>query len=491
MNITIIIEKSKELLKQILGNKIYSLLSVLVITYGASWWTFEPLSNLIGSISVSHLNLWLYYSLGLIILLYIFSPRTKSFSQFLQSINFDKITYIEILCHTGRHTCDDVLKHLNENSIKNKLYLRILLRDPTTETTKRKNNIEATVTDIQNFNQNNNIKIYIKYYASLPWLRYIKTSNEEYFINHYYYFRGSKTISYPDEEITLLSNRLKKVSNSWFKYYWGKSPTDELNIHSIIFDFDDTITKSYEIQIDSWCYVIENILNKSILNVPIYKINKDYIENETTANKKSVTETFFQMQNAIDICNAIFSNLDEKEMGLIQTARRILRKRKFEQAGDTLLYENVKEVIVDLSKRYYLSIISSTDSEFIRSFLAKIVIKDDEYKTLDSYFEHIIGINDEVSKMDRLSDKANRLIKISQILGMPSSRLLYIGDSFEDFEACRQTNINFIEAKLNKALVESATGKDSLIEPIHQGNRIENWIELSSKISKIEKSNAN
>lgn len=465
-----------------LGNRLFLILSAVVMAFTASWITVEPLEP-----KLFFLIFFFYFSF-LVCLIYIFSPRTEGFFEFLCKIKLEKVESIELICHTGSKTCDDLIRYINEyrGTINPGLELKILLRDPNVETSLRKTSIETTVIKLQTLKNIKNLNLRIKYYTSLPWLRYLKTSENDFFINHYYYFKGSKTISYTDKEFQLPSNRLKNVSSSWFNYYWGKS-IKKLNIHTLIFDFDDTITKTYEVQISSWCSIIESILNENPLNIPKNKLKAKYISNSTLANRDEVTKTFFIKQNAVGICKELFISIADDQQKRIQDQRYEIRRKQFTIANESLLFENVKNIIAELSENYYLSIISSTDSELIKRYLENVFVQTNSgLRKLDSFFEHIIGRNDPVIEMTELSAKAKRLIKFSHTLGIPHSRLLYIGDSLEDFEACKQTNINFLEARLNVNLLQQHINKTSLIDKVYGVNHFEKWDELPSKINIIE-----
>ncbi len=282
------------------------------------------------------------------------------------------------------------------------------------------------------------------------------------------------------------TKRIKLIAESWFNYYWGKSDGDNVKLHTVIFDFDDTITKTFQIQIDCWCKILEDALGDNTLKIPIAAISNKVIK-DNNVNKKEIEKIFFEKQKADDILNEIFgtSNLGLKE--IIQKTRYNLRKEAFENLRQSLLFENVENSILTLSNKYHLSIISSTDGDLIRNYLKKVKINDkDGIRTLDTYFEYIIGKNDSLITFSPLTTKANRLISFAQIIGIPYNRLVYIGDSNEDHEACKQTNIQFAEARLNQQVLKETIGKTSLIKDLFDVKHFSNWNQLATLLNDMK-----
>ncbi len=63
-----------------------------------------------------------------------------TFQNFLKGLDVSRINFIEIMAHTGRRTIEDVIEYLRKkkSTINPNLVLKILLREPNTEITKRK-----------------------------------------------------------------------------------------------------------------------------------------------------------------------------------------------------------------------------------------------------------------------------------------------------------------------------------------------------------------
>jgi phosphoglycolate phosphatase-like HAD superfamily hydrolase len=137
-----------------------------------------------------------------------------------------------------------------------------------------------------------------------------------------------------------------------------------------------------------------------------------------------------------------------------------INERRFEirtgMMNQARLFDGVPELLERLHTHHNFAIISSTDEQMISKYLAR--------KELLKYFPVILGKKDPSLRFERenIHHKASLLIKLSEIIGMPLRRLIYIGDNNSDYLATRQLGIAFIEARQAAKLM----GRESFIGDI-------------------------
>ena len=235
-----------------------------------------------------------------------------------------------------------------------------------------------------------------------------------------------------------------RIFERWCEYHWGKTNN---NYHTLVFDFDDTIADTAFIQIEAW----EEALN----NLPAHRRNS--LSHEFTEAMEGgnliglIKRSFMDLQTARRMAESMFSNdlsKDTKEAAIkeLQEARLKIRTRRTKGAH---LFAGVDKMIPLLANSFYLAIVSATDEKVIRDYLRNKGLQYFGYGTgkhapYDSWSEHI-------------AIKTQNLIKMSTILGIPLSRVIYIGDSDGDFVASSQIGVAFIEARLEKRNLGSAS----------------------------------
>src|SRR5262249_46385442 len=123
---------------------------------------------------------------------------------------------------------------------------------------------------------------------------------------------------------------------AWFEYYWGKSGK---NIHTLIFDFDDTLADTGYIQIEAWVEALESL--------PMHRrdiLAEDVLRNaEAGELSKLITRRFTDLQMAVKIADSLFKkdiSDDTRQAAVqeLQQRRLSARTRRTRQAG---LFPNV------------------------------------------------------------------------------------------------------------------------------------------------------
>jgi len=240
------------------------------------------------------------------------------------------------------------------------------------------------------------------------------------------------------------------VLYSWIEQYWGK---DE--IHTVVFDFDDTLIKTRDVQVKAWAQVIvESLENHTIEGKNLSPKFQAWFHQKSVKAATdlllldAVKDIFVDKQMAEAIAQEIFVDVPEETWRRINKKRFEIRERMMDKSE---LFAGVKDMLEKLHSHYNLAIISSTDEQLISNFLAA--------KGLLEYFPVILGKRDPSLEFERekIHHKASLLIKLSEIIGMPLSRLVYIGDNNSDYLATRQLGVPFIEARQAAKLADKVT----------------------------------
>lgn len=180
---------------------------------------------------------------------------------------------------------------------------------------------------------------------------------------------------------------------------------------SIIFDLDGTLWNPTNVIVKAWHIALKN--EKNIKN-PI-----------TEKDLQSV----FGMQHDL-IGETLLPYLDKDN-------RDKLMEKCYNQENDTIkvlggdLYENLEEVLIQLSKNYKLYIVSNCQAGYVEAFY--------HYHKLDKYFlDFECSGNTGKSKGENI-----KLIIERNSIENP----VYVGDTMGDFEATMENSIPFIYAK--------------------------------------------
>jgi phosphoglycolate phosphatase len=231
-------------------------------------------------------------------------------------------------------------------------------------------------------------------------------------------------------------NEIVKVFLFNFNHLWGKN-----NLHTVVFDFDDTLIDTYKIQISAW---VETILKLNSLG----EIEEKYFSKELKEKinskdnlKKYVEKVFDEKQFARSIFETLFPKLPEeiskKYWELVENMR--FEKRQALTLKKAKPFPHALEVLKYLKGKYQLVIISSTSEGLIQAFLQK--------HNLLEYFSFILGKEGPILKWTEIQYKAKLMIKLSKMIGISLGRMVYIGDNNADYLSSKQLNISFIEAR--------------------------------------------
>lgn len=414
--------------------------------------------------------------------------------KFLQSLQHcDEISSIDIIAHTGRHIVRGLCDHIRDNcDLRAKLKdidIRILLRNPAIETKRRKRLIlDVLQNEIQYLHHIGFTHVHVHFYQNLPTFRGIVCNRQEPRIAYlsFYYFPLNPPLNsisqrspyaFVIDEGQTGESPLIDLVNSWFEHFWGKNKEEIQEIHSVIFDFDDTIVNSHDIQIQAWVDTIKAFqqeLAREHFQETVWKT----LHNETLL-RKEVAAVFFEEQHAESIFKRLFNEetLAPEKVTEIRERRFDIRESSIKHAG---LFDGCAKVLQDLAGRYHLIIISATDEDMITEYLTEQTVEDrctKQRTNLLGYFLYAFGKGEPTFEW-KLERKSQLILKVINVLGVPVERLVYVGDNNNDFEACQEIGIDFIEARLFR--------EDSLIHSHEQREYFTHWKEFPEKLERIE-----
>lgn len=366
------------------------------------------------------------------------SYEITNYKIFVDNLNINEFDEISLFVHTGRNSLEILRQKIISDNFTDNIDIKILLKYPYTETTNRFIQIENCLITFQNEirNRNRSSIVDVRYYSGLPYFHAIlcKYKNKEQYQSYisYYKWNRYKTIACNTGTAKIGNSDLFLVTKSWFEHLFSKK-----NLHTIVFDLDDTIIDSYDLQIMSWEFLLESIFdNQNELSSLREKIKTDITEE---SYERYIENMFLRTTNTDERFDCIFHNLSVDELQQIKKIR--FEKREELTIDEAPLFTECQRTLRILSRTYNLVIISATSENLVKRIL-------DKYD-LHSYFSFYLGVRDnQVEAFDKAEDKTPYLIKTSNLVGVPFDRIAFVGDSLTDFKAAKQLNMKFISANM-------------------------------------------
>ncbi len=178
----------------------------------------------------------------------------------------------------------------------------------------------------------------------------------------------------------------------------------------ILFDLDGTLWDSAQAVVDSWNVVIDKM--------------PDFHKRITVEDMESLMGKTMD-----DIAYTYFNTVSRKRALEILQACMDYENEYLEQVGG-ILYPKLGEVLEDLSKDYFLAIVSNCQSGYIEAFL--------KYHGLGKYFDDFECFGNTKQEKDaniRLVAERNKL-----------SQAFYIGDVLGDYLSATKAGFTFVHA---------------------------------------------
>jgi phosphoglycolate phosphatase-like HAD superfamily hydrolase len=378
----------------------------------------------------------------------------------------------------------------------------VLLRTPEIERVGRNAAIMATIENIATMSRDGSV-IDVRFYESLPFLRGVicrrKTDKSSVVLHStyawnsrgtskrslYYLSNGQPQALRPDHlDAAALSPA--DCFERWVKYLWGD---DE--VHTIVFDFDDTLVFTGDIQVGAWIEAIEWALkwqriDKSSIASQLAEFVDDRRVIGAAGFKRTVEQAFREQQLAQDIAGVLLPRVPFEVLKTIKDRRFEVRQDKMDN-HDLDLFPEAERCLQDLALRHRLAIVTSTEESLVRHFLRNRDSHHGKNGGVAGLFSIILGKSDPGLHRSRtIEDKAYLFTKLSVLTGIPLSRMIYVGDNRTDYQSTRQVGMTFIEAKAAACRrdLESMIGPvGSLPEPEGQFSEFANLAGIVAQIS--------
>lgn len=263
-----------------------------------------------------------------------------------------------------------------------------------------------------------------------------------------------------------------RIYLSWFDHFWGAR-----KVHTLIFDFDDTLFLTTDAQVHAWIAALNWALQSRIIKL------EQLTEDVRVALRKKdafslLTKIFLDEQDE----ESIFKRLFDGDIGA--ESRRMISEVRFSRREE-LTENNARPIagvihdIQELRNDYQLIIVSATSENLIQKILKK--------HRLDGVFSFVLGKDVEARRWQDIENKAQHFIRVSSMLGVPLERMIFVGDSDADYRSARRLGIHYIENRFNAA----QHGRETLIKTLD--SKAAHFIsgaaepgELKAQVGKIE-----
>jgi hypothetical protein len=215
-------------------------------------------------------------------------PEHVTHFDFLGSFAKDEsVRTIKILGHTGRSivgVLDQFAAKRTKAGIHGAIQIQILLRDKGAESPRRREFIASAEKNVRSLNHKFEwIKVEIRHYSAIQTLRGTivvhSDGTKNALFSAYQWVLPSRAPMTSDASRAVRTtaadwhkrlpsgrqddHRLIDILENWFDYYWGPGI-----IHTVAFDFDDTIIDTYDDKINAWVVAVDRTLVKYVIKYP-------------------------------------------------------------------------------------------------------------------------------------------------------------------------------------------------------------------------------
>ena len=389
---------------------------------------------------------------------------------FLRGLANSDIDRVMIIANTGRitvRTCIDEIEKIRTTLPNKQISLEILLRSPLSADRGRASQIQETEY-YSNRLIDLGINVETRFFSTTLPFRCVIARHEDgehsAFISFYAWNGANNSVDRKDSAVqraiivqkTRQSHTLLDVCLSWFKHLWGTKI-----IHTVVFDFDDTLFLTTKPQVNGWLLTLADYISSGKINLSDLNDELAEVFHEPEDAYRWMLNTFLDGQSEDEIFRKTISNPETR--GRISQEFRASRvmHRELETIKDAapipnILLEELKRISLD----YSIVIVSATSEKMIREVISRWSW---------DIFPYIIGREAPKQPWKDLEVKSQNLIRISSMLGIPINRMVFVGDSDADYRSARQLGMPFIENSYNAEYY----GKSSLIrdpEPVLAGH---------------------
>ena len=409
-------------------------------------------------------------------------------ASFLESFESDaNVATIKILGHTGRSIIaplETFAANRDRAGFTKQIDVNILLRDKDAESPRRRNQIVSSVDSARALSQKYPwLRVEIRHYSAQQTLRgavVTRCDGSRIALFSAYEWpprthagqvrvepirttavRWSKRLE-PRQSANHDQTRLMAILENWFDYYWGPGL-----IHTIAFDFDDTIIDTYEDKVNAWVLGVERVLGKMEGGADCLRCDfRKMFESGTAKQRYELLKRIIdRVPKASNVIKEILTEAAPSKVGnYLDEQRSVLRRdalfppemtqAELRDHVSGKIFRGAREALHEIRIRgYALAVGSLTGEDRIETALELAEIP---------YFGVIVGKSESRDRELRdliENDKVYLIRKIANLSGVPASRVLYIGDHVEDENAARLIGAPFIQAQLLSCVVPSCNPK--------------------------------
>jgi len=410
-----------------------------------------------------------------------------SAAAFLERVDLKTVVGIDIMAITGeitvRQICETLERATERRSIK--LEARILLRADSSSDSRRVQRRGQTRAALERVRQSvNGLRYEIRHYSSVSPLRAVilRHVNGTYsaHLSHYDWQaddimtgRESSTPWCYLRECVSADDKMLSLYRSWFLQFWGKH-----KIHTLIFDFDDTLFQTTDMQVCGWMKALEFTIGNGLIKIEELKAEVRSAVREPERFQAVMRTIFLDEQEEARIAQRVFLHpLNRERFEILRSVR--LQVREAETVAHAAPISEITSHLRQLKEAYQLVIVSATSEHTIHDVLENHDL---------NFFSYIFG-KEALHSWKDIEGKTPTFIRASNMLGIPLDRMAFIGDSDADFRAARQLGLKFIESRFNAerfhrdSLIRSRTTEDEtfIIGPAAKGG-------LLAAIARVEAS---
>lgn len=374
--------------------------------------------------------------------------------EFIQNVGLNDVERVMVTTHTGGVTLKGVIDALKRAVISpapsKPIEVHVLLRSPHLSDLGRARAIQKSLSQLREFaTGTNNFDVEARFYASPPLLRCIMATHRG--------GRHSAYLSFYDWSAKAAFNLRSKANKSsfagirmdedhsdrwlfemflsWFAHLWGVH-----RIHTLLFDFDDTLFLTTECQVRGWMEALKTAVDgKTFAPSELASDVRKILERRVDLTPL-ITNIFLDKQEEQEILGRLFNKLPVlSKLDLLRGHRWKVREEL--TAQNAIPISCIIQDIQALRAQYQLAIVSATSEALVRQVLVR--------HGLEDLFPYIVGRDAPRQNWQSVESKTEQFLRISNMTGVPLERMIFVGDSNADYRSASQLGLHFVENRYN------------------------------------------
>lgn len=394
-----------------------------------------------------------------------FAPTKEE--DFLSHLPIVDIRELRVLAHTGKILVTELRSQIDRAPRRQdeRLVVKVLLRDPLAEGPSRRKQVVNTYEDLVTFARDRqDVQVQVRFYSGLPSVRGITCMGTDparrwYFLSAYDWGADHAAGEAPSPQKTRALNpgvtwsgrtpdtpAPMKLLEHWFDYLWGPGL-----LHTIAFDFDDTLVRTYDDHVEAWRGALLGALKDGLLTRDMLAPDVLAVVDDPVRLGDLLARLYRSLARAPKIAAALVHPHTDAAVTLKLNERRYAQRRAALLPGPTeeanafavrsRAFTGMAEAIGRLlARRYAIYFFTLTDEETVYKAL--------RYLGLVNCVTAVVGRSEYTLQRLQDQDKAVLVHKVAALAGVPTHRVVCIGDLNADMHAADHAEAGFIEARL-------------------------------------------